>query len=75
MRISFFTVYGSMPGSVAFESQGIDMKFDFSEEEAAQLRAAVERIIEARQPALVRAASQPFAALADFSEVPDDMPF
>lgn len=75
MRISFFTVYGSMPGSICLESQGIDIKLDFTEEEAAQLRAAAERIVEARQPALVRAASEPFAALADYSEIDDNVPF
>lgn len=69
MRISYLTVYGSMPGSINLELDGdIDMKFEFTEAEAAELRSVAMRIVERRQASLIKAASQPFIALADFTE-------
>lgn len=69
MRISSFTVYGSMSGSIILDLENnTHMTFDFSEEESARLRAVAQQIVEERQSKLADAVSQPFPALADFTE-------
>lgn len=71
MRIAYFTVYGNMPGSMAVTlSDETDIKINFTEEEAQELRGLAQRIYEARQAAIARAAAQPFPALAHYTEVP-----
>jgi hypothetical protein len=69
MRISSFTVYGHSNGSAILDIGDNDhMHMTFTDEESAQLRALAQRIIEARQSSLAAAITQPFVALADYSE-------
>ena len=69
MRISSFTVYGHSNGSIILDIGERDhMNLTFTDDESAQLRALAQRLVEARQSAVVAAMSAPFVALADFSE-------
>lgn len=68
MRISSFTVYGSSNGNLIVDISGGHLCLELSDNEADRLRQVAQKIVEERQTAMAAAVSQPFAALADYSE-------
>lgn len=53
-------------------AEGMEFKFDLTEEERTEIQALCDRFYEVRQPSFVEAARRPIAALCDFTEVVDD---
>lgn len=69
MRISSFTVYGYSNGSIIVDlGESEHLSMTLTDEESAQLRIVAQRIVEKRQAALAAAVTQPFIALAHFTE-------